>query len=83
MQQALELDADFTRQKAYFHFELVSHNAYFDPNLMNDERGGKVDGGYRKVDLLLAPPLYKQGDSEGENYQAERLVVMKAEVICR
>lgn len=87
MQQALELDADFAKQKAYFEFDPdIQYNSPFIPEIMEDvgdlEIGATGGGSYRKVDLLLAPPLYKRGDSEGRNYHYKRLA-MKGEVFCR
>lgn len=85
MQLALELDADFAKQKAYFSFKLLASNVEFNPETMEDagdlEIDAEGDGGYRKVDLLLVPPLYKQGDSEGGSYDYERLI-LKGEVVC-
>jgi hypothetical protein len=87
MRQALELDVDLSKQKAFFDFQILQPDDYFNPETMADvretEEGVAVSGNYRRVvGLVLAAPLYKHGDSEGQNYGTSK-VLMKGEVVCR
>ena len=87
MRQALELDVDLSKQKAFFGFQILQPDDNFNPETMADvretEEGVIAPGNYRRVvGLILAPPLYKEGDSEGQNYGTFKYL-MRGEVVCR
>ncbi|KAI9766269.1 MAG: hypothetical protein M1840_006683 [Geoglossum simile] len=88
IQRAVELDAEFAKQKAYFSFSSIGHPArsvQYDPELMDDiynqDLQAAATEGRRKVRLFVAPILFKCGNSDGGSYNIETSV-LKGEVIC-
>ena len=83
--RALAFDKDICRQAADVTWEFghAEGGTFFDPAMMAVERGERAPGVGDEVVLVVAPGVYKLGKSNGDGFEGERQMVLRASVTCR
>lgn len=83
--RALAFDRDICRQAADVTWEFghAEGETFFDPATMAVERGERAPGVGDEALLVVAPGVYKLGKSNGDGFEGERQMVLRASVTCR